>query len=121
MFGTGPDRTGESAAGETFRPDPLSGNQTSAGSSARRSKETAVISPDSLSLSCPGSFFVSLILVSFRRGIIAYIGGNRMIVTVDQSSLEEAAAIHSVSWQESHRSFCSPEFIALHTTQHQKE
>ena len=44
-----------------------------------------------------------------------------MIVTVDQSNLEEAAAIHSVSWQESHRSFCSPEFVALHTPQHQKE
>ena len=43
-----------------------------------------------------------------------------MIVTVDQSNLSEAAAIHSVSWQESHRSFCSPEFIALHTPQHQK-
>lgn len=43
-----------------------------------------------------------------------------MIVTVDQSNLSEAAAIHSVSWQESHRSFCSPEFIALHSPQHQK-
>ena len=43
-----------------------------------------------------------------------------MIVTVDQSNLAEAAEIHSVSWQESHRAFCSPEFIALHTPQHQK-
>ena len=43
-----------------------------------------------------------------------------MIVTVDQSNLFEAATIHSVSWQESHRSFCSPEFIALHTPQHQE-
>ena len=43
-----------------------------------------------------------------------------MIVTVDPSNLSEAAAIHSVSWQESHRSFCSPEFIALHTPQHQE-
>lgn len=43
-----------------------------------------------------------------------------MIVTVDQSSLPEAAAIHSVSWQASHRTFCSPEFIALHTPQHQE-
>ena len=43
-----------------------------------------------------------------------------MIVTVDQSNLFEAATIHSVSWQESHRSFCSPEFIALHSPQHQK-
>ncbi len=44
-----------------------------------------------------------------------------MIVTVDQSNLSEAAVIHSVSWQESHRAFCSPEFIALHTPQHQEE
>ena len=43
-----------------------------------------------------------------------------MIVTVDHSNLPEAASIHSVSWQESHRSFCSPEFIALHSPQHQK-
>ena len=43
-----------------------------------------------------------------------------MIVAVDRSNLSEAATIHSVSWQESHRSFCSPEFIALHTPQHQK-
>ena len=44
-----------------------------------------------------------------------------MIVTVDQSNLSEAATIHSVSWQESHRLICSPEFVALHTPQHQKE
>ncbi len=44
-----------------------------------------------------------------------------MIVTVDKSNLEEAATIHSISWQESHRSFCSPEFIALHTPHHQRE
>jgi len=44
-----------------------------------------------------------------------------MIVTVDQSNLSEAATIHSVSWQESHRSFCSPDFVALHTPQHQEE
>ena len=43
-----------------------------------------------------------------------------MIITVDQSNLSEAATIHSVSWQDSHRSFCAPEFIALHTPLHQK-
>ena len=43
-----------------------------------------------------------------------------MIVPVDQSNLPEAAAIHSVSWQESHRAFCSPEFIARHTPGHQE-
>ena len=44
-----------------------------------------------------------------------------MIVTVDESNILEAALIHSVSWQDSHRSFCSPDFIALHTPQHQRE
>lgn len=43
-----------------------------------------------------------------------------MVVAVDQENISEAAAIHSASWQESHRSFCSPEFIALHTPQHQE-
>ncbi|MBR2660675.1 MAG: GNAT family N-acetyltransferase [Clostridia bacterium] len=43
-----------------------------------------------------------------------------MIIPVDPSNLPEAASIHSVSWQESHRSFCSPEFIALHNPRHQK-
>ena len=44
-----------------------------------------------------------------------------MIVPVDQSNLVQAAEIHSVSWQDSHRSFCSADFIALHTPQHQQE
>ena len=44
-----------------------------------------------------------------------------MIVTVDESNLLEAAAIHSASWQDSHRSFCSPDFIALHSPEHQRE
>ena len=44
-----------------------------------------------------------------------------MIITIDESNLLEAAAIHSVSWQDSHRSFCSPVFIALHTPERQRE
>ena len=44
-----------------------------------------------------------------------------MIVIVDESNLLEAAAIHSISWQDSHHSFCSPDFIALHTPEHQRE
>ena len=42
------------------------------------------------------------------------------IISVDRSSLPAAARIHSVSWQESHRSFCEPDFIALHTPEHQQ-
>jgi len=50
---------------------------------------------------------------------IAEIG--RMIIPVDQSNLYQAAEIHSVSWQDSHRSFCSADFIALHTPERQLE
>ena len=44
-----------------------------------------------------------------------------MIVPVDGTNLSQAALIHSVSWQDSHRSFCSPAFISLHTPERQKE
>lgn len=44
-----------------------------------------------------------------------------MIVPVDETNIFQAAAIHSASWQDSHRSFCSPDFIALHTPEHQRE
>lgn len=43
-----------------------------------------------------------------------------MIVKVDDSNIDDAALIHSVSWQESHRSFCPAEFVALHTPARQK-
>lgn len=43
-----------------------------------------------------------------------------MIISVDQSNILRAAEVHSASWQESHRSFCSPEFVALHTPEHQQ-
>ncbi len=44
-----------------------------------------------------------------------------MIVPVNASNIRDAAVIHSVSWQESHRSFCSADFVALHTPEHQEE
>ncbi len=47
--------------------------------------------------------------------------GKSMIVSVDEANLFEAGLIHSVSWQDSHRSFCSPDFVALHTPEHQRE
>ncbi len=43
-----------------------------------------------------------------------------MIVPVDEMNLVQAAIIHSVSWQESHRSFCTPEFIEMHTPDRQR-
>lgn len=44
-----------------------------------------------------------------------------MIVPVNKSNIDEAARIHAVSWQESHRTFCSAAFIAQHTPEQQKQ
>lgn len=42
-----------------------------------------------------------------------------MIVNVNKSNIEEAAYIHSSSWIDSHKAFCSPEFVAQHNLQNQ--
>lgn len=42
------------------------------------------------------------------------------IIDVGEHELEAAARIHSAAWQESHRAFCTPEFVAQHTPQRQK-
>jgi len=42
-----------------------------------------------------------------------------MIVKVDKENILEAAKIHSVSWKESHKSFCSEDFIEKHDVNHQ--
>ena len=42
-----------------------------------------------------------------------------MIEVVTSENNRQAAEIHAVSWRESHRDICSPEFIALHTTERQ--
>ena len=44
-----------------------------------------------------------------------------VIVPVDSSNIHDAAVIHSVSWQESHRSFCDADFVALYSPEHQEE
>lgn len=43
-----------------------------------------------------------------------------MIVPTDNTNLPQAAVIHAISWQESHRSFCAPDFVALHTPERQQ-
>ena len=43
-----------------------------------------------------------------------------MIVAVDKTNISQAAAVHSVSWQESHRAFCSPDFVEMHTPERQQ-
>ncbi len=44
-----------------------------------------------------------------------------MIIPVNESNLPQAAIIHSISWKESHRAFCTPDFIALHTPDRQQK
>lgn len=44
-----------------------------------------------------------------------------VIIEVDEKNIFDAARIHSISWQESHRSFCESEFVELHTPEHQRE
>ena len=42
------------------------------------------------------------------------------IVPVDRSDIRRAAEVHSVSWRESHRDFCTADFVALHSPEHQE-
>ena len=44
-----------------------------------------------------------------------------MIIPVNKWNLNQAASIHSISWKESHRSFCTPDFLELHTLDRQRE
>ena len=43
------------------------------------------------------------------------------IIEVNESNVEEAATIHSISWQKSHKAFCRSDFVALHTVERQKK
>ncbi len=43
-----------------------------------------------------------------------------MIIAVDKTNLFQAAVIHSVSWKESHRFFCTLEFVEVHTPDRQQ-
>lgn len=43
-----------------------------------------------------------------------------MIIPVDQTNLDQAAVIHSVSWKEAHRSFCTLDFIDMHSPERQR-
>lgn len=44
-----------------------------------------------------------------------------IVIPVTEENISDASRIHSISWQESHRSFCSGDFIQKHTVEHQKE
>ena len=43
------------------------------------------------------------------------------IILVDKTNILQAALIHSIAWQESHRAFCAPDFIEKHTPKRQRE
>lgn len=43
-----------------------------------------------------------------------------MIVPVTEENIALAAEVHAVSWRASHRSFCSAEFVAAHTSARQE-
>ncbi|SFN98014.1 Ribosomal protein S18 acetylase RimI [Pseudobutyrivibrio sp. UC1225] len=58
----------------------------------------------------------------YDMGDYSVVDAARTLVTeVNEDNVEAAARIHSVSWQESHLSFCTKEFIAMHDVKHQKE
>ena len=44
-----------------------------------------------------------------------------MIIPVNEQNIMDAANIHSISWKESHRHFCTPEFIEMHSPERQLE
>ena len=44
---------------------------------------------------------------------------NNMIIHVNEQNIINAASIHSISWKESHRDFCTPEFIEIHSPERQ--
>jgi len=44
-----------------------------------------------------------------------------MIIAVTEANIAAAAVVHSASWQDSHRAFCGPDFIAAHTPERQEE
>ena len=43
------------------------------------------------------------------------------ILLVDGLSLPLAAQVHAQAWRQSHRDFCFPEFVEMHTAERQKE
>ena len=42
-----------------------------------------------------------------------------MIELVTSSNITQAAEVHAISWRESHRDFCSKEFVDIHTAERQ--
>ena len=45
--------------------------------------------------------------------------GLHIVPVPERSLLRKAAEVHAVAWQDSHRSFCPPDFVAAHTPERQ--
>ena len=43
-----------------------------------------------------------------------------MIRLVTDDNIYQAAVIHSAAWKQAHSSFCTPEFVAIHTPERQR-
>ena len=43
------------------------------------------------------------------------------IIPVDAGNISEAGRVHALAWQDSHKSFCTAEFVAKHTPARQTE
>ena len=43
-----------------------------------------------------------------------------MFLLVDGTAIDDAARVHSIAWQDSHKGFCGAKFVALHTPEQQK-
>ena len=43
----------------------------------------------------------------------------QIIPAQEETVLRQAAVVHAISWQDSHRAFCAPEFVAAHTPERQ--
>lgn len=41
------------------------------------------------------------------------------IEAVTERNVDLAGSVHAIAWQDSHRAFCAPDFIALHTPERQ--
>ena len=54
-------------------------------------------------------------------GVSDHRGGTLRADDAPGAFLLQAATIHSISWKESHRAFCTPDFIETHTPDRQRE
>ena len=63
----------------------------------------------------------NVITFSSRDEALEWLVREYMVRPVTEDNLTDAARIHSISWQESHRAFCDEAFILKHDVDHQAE